>query len=95
MFRELLSRPLRYWLGWDEPFKYEVANGRVFMVSASSRREMFVLSEIQSWKRIDAKSIAVYQSDCTRIIGDHSNKLGSILEKELPECWIMDDEDDE
>jgi len=93
ILKELRSRPLRYWLGWDEPLEYEVEKGRVFMVSASGRREVLVLGNVERWRKSE-KSVCVYQRDCTRIIGDSSDKLGSILEREIPERWTLDAEDE-
>jgi hypothetical protein len=95
MLKELLTRLLGYSLGFDKPFTYEIADGCIFQVSASSRRQMFVLNEIQSWRRNAwNKSVSVYQADCTTIIGDSSDQLGSLLEREFPEHWIIQDEVD-
>jgi hypothetical protein len=91
ILKGFLSKPLSYWLGWDGPCKYEVENGRIFIVTASSRREMLVLSEIICWKK-EGEALSVRQPDCTRIIGDPSNELGAILEREAPERWMVDTE---
>ena|SRR6266478_6781610 len=92
---EIRSRPLRYWLGWDEPLMYEVDNGRVVMLSGGSRREILVLGEIKSWRRDGStKSVCVYLPSCTEVIGDPCDKLGSILEREVPERWVVDAENE-
>ena len=92
VLKEFRSRPLCYWLGMSEPFEYEVTNGCVFRKSSGGRRQVLVLREIQHWKKnVSEKTISLYQADCTRVIGDHSNKLGAILERELPERWIVKD----
>jgi hypothetical protein len=92
ILKEFRTRPFSYWFGVSESFTYEIAEGCVYKISASGRRCVFVLRDIQSWKRnIQDKTISLYQADAIRVIGDRSDKLGSILEKELPDRWVVDD----
>lgn len=93
LLKDFLTTPLGYWFGASEPFEYEISDGRIFEVSASRRRRLLVLSEIRGWRRNNHdNTISVYEADSALIMWDGSDKLGAILEKELPECWIIEDE---
>jgi hypothetical protein len=92
ILKEFRSRPFSYWLGRDEPFTYEVKGDRVFRVSRSNQTEVVVFTDVDQWTKRGRK-LVIYEGQTTQIIMDPRNRLGSVLEKHLPEKWIVEEEE--
>ena len=93
ILKEFRSRPFSYWLGKDEPFTYEVKGDRVFRVSRRDQIEVVVFAKVDQWTKT-GRRLVIREGDTTVIIMDPRNRLGSILEKHLPDKWIIEDEEE-
>jgi hypothetical protein len=66
----------------------------VFRVSRTNQTEVVLLTNIDHWTK-RGPNLVIYEGEITEIFGDPRNELGSVLEKHLPEKWLIAEEDSE
>ncbi len=87
LIRVLISKPLGYWFGATESVDYEVKAGWILQSTRNQKRELFALTDVRSWKRLErAKSVLVrLGNNRSQLIKDSTNRLTILLDEVMPE----------